>query len=141
LKSFLSYITLAAAFHALPITASSGREREQDETFLNGTFPLDFLWGVATSSYQIEGGWNAGGKGENIWDNFTHRAVSPIADGSTGDIACDSYNKYMADIEILKGMNVWKIINNEFTKIKNLVMENLVIFRWISTDFLFPGQE
>lgn len=46
------------------------------------------------------------GKGQNIWDTFTHQAVSPIVDGSNGDIACDSYNKYQVDVQLLKNMGV-----------------------------------
>jgi len=78
---------------------------QDEDPSLNGTFPEGFLWGVATSSYQIEGGWNASGKGENIWDKFTHES-GKIADNSTGDVACDSYHKYMDDIAILKAMGV-----------------------------------
>lgn len=73
---------------------------------ITGVFPSDFKWGLATASYQIEGGWNADGKGENIWDNFTHRTDSPIYDGSTGDVACDSYNKWREDVQLLKAMGV-----------------------------------
>lgn len=53
---------------------------------------LDFIWSSATSAYQIEGAWDADGKGESIWDVFSHD--NRIANNDTGDVACDSYNKY-----------------------------------------------
>ncbi|KAL1514332.1 hypothetical protein ABEB36_003605 [Hypothenemus hampei] len=74
-------------------------------------FPTDFLWGASTSSYQIEGAWNTSGKGENIWDWFTHSFPEKIKDGSNGDVAADSYNKYLDDVELLKnlGANVYRL--------------------------------
>ena len=69
------------------------------------TFPDDFLWGVATSSYQIEGAWNLEGKGESIWDRFTH-TPGKIQDGSTGDIACEHFHRYPEDIALMQSLNV-----------------------------------
>ncbi|ELU13711.1 hypothetical protein CAPTEDRAFT_98416 [Capitella teleta] len=76
-----------------------------DDDFLYDTFPEDFLWGTATSSYQIEGAWNVDGKGENIWDTFSHES-GKVANNDTGDIACDSYNNYAEDIQLLKDLGV-----------------------------------
>ncbi|KAF4514055.1 UNVERIFIED_CONTAM: hypothetical protein B566_EDAN018823, partial [Ephemera danica] len=69
----------------------------QDD-FLYGTFPPGFLWGVATSAYQIEGAWNE--SGENIWDRMIHTDPTSIIDGSNADIASDSYNHYLEDAQL-----------------------------------------
>jgi beta-glucosidase/6-phospho-beta-glucosidase/beta-galactosidase len=79
--------------------------RGQDDDFLYDTFPEGFLWGTATSSYQIEGGWDADGKGEQIWDRWTHQG-GRVRNNDTGDIACDSYNRYEEDIRIMSNMGV-----------------------------------
>jgi beta-glucosidase len=68
-------------------------------------FPDGFDWGVATASYQIEGAWNADGKGENIWDRFSH-TPGHIRDHSTGDAACDFYHHYEEDIRIARELGI-----------------------------------
>ncbi|CAH1106426.1 unnamed protein product [Psylliodes chrysocephalus] len=60
--------------------------------------PKNFIFGLGTSSYQIEGAWNTNGKGPSIWDEFVHRVPSPIKNNDTGDIACDSYYRYKEDV-------------------------------------------
>ncbi len=70
-------------------------------------FPKDFLWGVACASYQCEGGWDADGKGPNIWDDFCHdRAGGHIKNGDTGDVACDSYHRFREDVALMKAHNI-----------------------------------
>lgn len=68
------------------------------------SFPEDFLWGMATASYQVEGAWNEDGKGESIWDRYAHKQ-GHIKGGDTGDVACDHYYRYREDIAILKRLN------------------------------------
>lgn len=65
------------------------------------TFPPTFLWGAATASYQIEGAWNADGKGESTWDRFSH-TPGKITNGDTGDTACDHYHRCQADIALMR---------------------------------------
>ncbi|KAM9235811.1 lactase/phlorizin hydrolase [Leptosomus discolor] len=83
---------------------SSQTDFERDMYFY-GTFPEDFTWGVSSSAYQIEGGWDADGKGPSIWDNFTH-VPGNIKNNDTGDIACDSYHKVEEDIYLLRALGV-----------------------------------
>lgn len=69
------------------------------------SFPKNFFWGAATAAYQIEGGWKEDGKGESIWDRFSH-TPGKIKHGDTGDIACDSYHRWGEDIALMQGMNL-----------------------------------
>jgi beta-glucosidase len=64
-------------------------------------FPRDFVLGAATASYQIEGAWDEDGKGESIWDRFSH-TPGKVENGDTGDIACDHYHRWRGDIDLMK---------------------------------------
>jgi beta-glucosidase len=71
--------------------------------------PADFIWGAATASYQIEGSPRADGKGESIWDRFSH-TPGKTRNGETGDVACDHYRRYAEDVELMAdlGLNAYR---------------------------------
>lgn len=69
------------------------------------TFPADFIWGTATSSYQIEGAWDEDGKGPSIWDTFCQQPGT-IEDNSSGQVACDHYHRWPADIKLMQSLNM-----------------------------------
>ncbi|AEM77729.1 GH1 family beta-glucosidase [Thermoanaerobacter wiegelii] len=68
-------------------------------------FPKEFVWGVATSSYQIEGAVNEDGRTPSIWDTFS-KTEGKTYNGHTGDVACDHYHRYKEDVEIMKEIGV-----------------------------------
>lgn len=70
-----------------------------------GAFPPGFKWGAATAAYQVEGAWQADGKGPSIWDTFAHRPGT-IHHGDTGDIACDSYHRYREDVALIRQLGL-----------------------------------
>ena len=67
------------------------------------TFGPDFRWGVATAAFQIEGGANT--RGPSIWDTFC-REPGNVANGDTGDVACDHYRRYVEDIDLMAALGV-----------------------------------
>lgn len=67
---------------------------------LAARFPPEFLWGAATSAYQIEGSVRDGGRGVSIWDRFTH-TPGRIRGGDTGDVACDHYRRLDEDLDLI----------------------------------------
>ncbi|WCB91885.1 Beta-glucosidase A [Baekduia alba] len=69
------------------------------------TPPPGFRFGVATAAYQIEGSTLADGRGESIWDRFAH-TPGAIANGDTGDVACDHYRRWRADLDLMASLNV-----------------------------------
>jgi beta-glucosidase len=81
--------------HHLGVTTSSARAQ----------FPAGFVWGAATSSYQIEGAVDVDGRGESIWDRFC-QVPGRISDGSNGSVACDHYHRWPQDIELLSSLGL-----------------------------------
>ncbi len=69
------------------------------------TFPKDFIWGVATSAYQIEGASLEDGRGECIWHRFSH-TYGNVWENHNGDVACDHYHRYSDDIRLMQSLGV-----------------------------------
>lgn len=72
---------------------------------IHAGFPKEFWWGAATSAYQIEGAWDEDGKGESIWDRFCQQP-GKVQNGDTGQVACDHYHRWQADIALMKSLNL-----------------------------------
>lgn len=84
-------MTVAKAADAAPKPTPGDKGRQ---------FPEDFFWGASTAAYQIEGAFDADGRGMTIWDKFT--ADGRIMDGSSAKVACDHYHRYPEDIALMK---------------------------------------
>src|SRR5919199_6130913 len=80
-----------------------------DETAGPGLFPAGFLWGAATSAYQVEGAPLEDGAGPSIWHRFTH-TPGATPSGDTGDVACDHYHRYRDDVRLMRdlGLNAYR---------------------------------
>jgi beta-glucosidase len=76
-----------------------------DSKPLHRRFPADFIWGVATAAFQIEGAAREDGKGESIWDRFC-TLPGVIADASNGDVACDHYHRLESDLDLIASLGV-----------------------------------
>lgn len=105
------------------------------QTIIVKRFPDEFLFGVSTAAYQIEGGWNADGKGPSIWDEFTHMHPEKVHNGENGDIGPNSYEYYLDDLAAVKDLNVRITFGNTF--INQMLFH--ITFRWIFIDFRFRG--
>ena len=69
------------------------------------TFPKNFIWGVATSAYQIEGAWNEDGRGASIWDTFSH-TPGKVRNNENGDVAADHYHRWKEDIALMSELDI-----------------------------------
>jgi len=74
------------------------------------SFPKEFVWGVASAAYQVEGAHAADGKGPSIWDVFCRRPGA-IFDGHTGEVACDHYHRWQEDVRLMHalGINAYRL--------------------------------
>lgn len=80
-------------------------QTRQETAHSRHDFPSDFIWGVATSAYQIEGASDIDGRGPSVWDAFCEQE-GKIADSSSGRIACDHYHLYHQDLDLMAGLGV-----------------------------------
>src|SRR4051812_10487072 len=91
--------------------ASSSISAEQipgsvpEASIQSARFPEGFLWGTATAAYQVEGAWNEDGKGESIWDRFTH-TPGHIERNENADVSCDQYHRYPEDFKLMQQMGI-----------------------------------
>jgi beta-glucosidase len=72
---------------------------------MDRAFPEGFLWGAATAAYQVEGAVNEGGRGQSIWDTFSHTPERTL-NGDTGDVACQHYKRTAEDIKLMKDLGL-----------------------------------
>ena len=98
-REFARTIGAAGAMAGIPLPAALG----QPTTAKPLAFPPNFLWGCATSAYQIEGAVAAEGRAPSIWDVFAH-TPGKTHQGETGDVAGDSYHLYKEDVKLLKDL-------------------------------------
>ncbi|KAE8299587.1 Lactase-phlorizin hydrolase Lactase-glycosylceramidase Lactase [Larimichthys crocea] len=83
----------------------SHQSKFQRKLYHYGTFSQGFNWGVSSSAYQIEGGWDADGKGPSVWDTLTQKPGS-IPANANGNVACDSYHRLEEDLYMLRALKV-----------------------------------
>jgi len=117
----LSCAGYAACPHSFPGPYADGAY--PTEYVYGGGFPEGFVWGLGTAAYQIEGGYNEGGRGASIWDTFTGAntvgmpgsacASAPcpinggmVSVGATGNVACDHYHRFKEDVALMAGLGL-----------------------------------
>jgi beta-glucosidase len=98
-REFAGTIAAAGAMAGIPLPAALGQPTMAKPL----AFPPNFLWGCATSAYQIEGAVAAEGRSPSIWDVFAH-TPGKTHRGETGDVAGDSYHLYKEDVKLLKDL-------------------------------------
>jgi beta-glucosidase len=103
-RHFAKLTGLSALGLAAPqAEAAEGKAERSMDRHAPAPFPKDFVWGTATSSYQIEGAVKEDGRGPSIWDTFSH-TPGKIGDGSNGDRANEHYHRYKEDVRLIKDL-------------------------------------
>jgi len=120
-RSFLTGSAGTAALTSLSVAYRRGRSDRVE-------FPRNFLWGVSTSAFQIEGALNLDGRGSSIWDD-----VAADGSGIIVDPAADHYRRWRDDIELLKQLGVKAYrFSVAWPRILPEAIERLTILVWIS---------
>ena len=108
-RNFLSKTAgLAAAVAAagVPASIASARPARMAKSLPDDfSFPPDFYWGAATAAYQIEGAANEDGRKPSVWDTFC-RIPGRVKNGDTGDVACDHYHRFEADVKLMAELGI-----------------------------------
>ena len=104
-RRFAKLAGLSALGLAMPAHAAQTKGKLASERSAPASFPKGFVWGTATSSYQIEGAVAEDGRGPSIWDTFSHTA-GKIADHSNGDRANEHYYRYQEDVALIRRLGV-----------------------------------
>eukprot|EP00965_Chrysotila_dentata_P171526 5660799-Pleurochrysis_carterae.AAC.1 len=97
--------------HSTPLSSSQDEvpvmtmEAKADSGKCSNGFPKDFIWGLGTAAYQIEGGTSLSGRQPSIWDTFSH-AVGTTYAGDNGDVACDHYHRWREDIKLMRSIGL-----------------------------------
>src|ERR1017187_5404923 len=93
----------ALGMAAPPAAAADSEIKPAPDRHAPAPFPEGFIWGTATSAYQIEGAVNEDGRGRSIWDTFSHTS-GKIADHSNADRANDHYHRYKDDVRLIRDL-------------------------------------
>lgn len=105
------FFFFSSSFFFAEVSAAEGKPSQISTPFNRTSFPPNFIFGAASSSYQYEGAVKEGGRGPSIWDTFTHKYPEKILDRSNGDVADDFYHRYKEDIKLMKfiGLNGFRL--------------------------------
>src|SRR4051794_37982332 len=95
----------ALGMATMPAKSDEGAANRAPDREAATRFPNGFVWGTATSAYQIEGAVDEDGRGRSIWDTFAH-TPGRTRDGDTGDVACDHYHRWPEDVALLADLGV-----------------------------------
>lgn len=110
-RDFARLAALATASGALPVAAAAAADAPATKSAADARdpralpFPDGFLWGSATASYQVEGAVHEDGRGQTIWDTFSH-TPGKTHNGDTGDVADDQYHRYQGDIDLMRDLGL-----------------------------------